>query len=81
MNDDKGKQRIFNLLGLVCALGIFYRSVGANMLEGICRLAGHTDVFTFSSGTVTTQLVTLAGILIGGSEFNRYICSKNKGSD
>lgn len=80
MYEEGRAKKIFYYLGLVCALSILYRAVIANLLNGICELAGFPGAFSFKSPEVMTQLITLAGMLIGARGFESYVGrSKKKG--
>lgn len=65
--------RVFKALGYTCAIGIAYRVFGASIIDVTCQLFGRSDIVVLRSHDILTQLVYLAGLLIGALGANKYI--------
>lgn len=73
MIDVNAGPRVFKALGYACAVGIAYRAFGASIIDVTCQLAGRSDIVVLRSQNILTQLVTLAGLLIGALGANKFI--------
>lgn len=71
-------QMVFKWLGLVCAIGIGYRTFGISLIDVTCQLFGKTDIVVARSENVLTQLITLAGLLITALGANRFMGYKER---
>lgn len=70
-------QKIVYYLGVVCAIGIGYRSFGASLLDVFFQVVGRDDIVVLRNGnTIMSQLIGLAGLLIGAKGVDTYFMDR-----
>ncbi len=77
MTDNQSSKAIY-LLTLACALGILWRSVGADWLDFFCAVVGVEHQVERGRGYMT-QLVTMAGLIIAGRGADKLITKRRGG--